>query len=65
MKLKITGGTLEVEIADEDLISKIRKTLENAAEKKDTDIKKNIKESGTKDGRKFTGSLNYKPKIPI
>lgn len=65
MRLKIIGGTLEVEITKGMLdIDDVRELLKNAVKKEDEKKKKKIRMAGESQS-KWMGKLGEKPKIPI
>ena len=74
MKLLITGGSLIVEIQD-DPIPNILKQLAAISQKTGLDLESKVegldakrelsKRPSIKDGTKFMGKLNWKPKLPI
>ena len=63
MKLKVTGGTLEVEIQDDNL-KDIRDMLRKASEIEDKETKESIRSGGVKKN-KYGPSLGEKSKLPI
>ena len=67
VKLKVIGGSLDVEFPEGSLINEAQKQLKKAADIHDETKRKSIKNAPpvsepTKDGM---GALNRKPKMPI
>ena len=65
IKLKVTGGNLDVEFEEGSLLEEAQKQLKKAAEKEDAETKDKIREAKLPDDKKFIPQLGDKTKVKI